>query len=191
MMSNKRAAALLAAMLALFCAQGMAQETAPLAAKAQENPAQQPRVQASFGRRTYGGVEASSHWLYQARLGTRSLNMRVFTAEGEQITFKERLGAADGMAGGIRLTLRTEGDGTQPRLLQMDQAAIDTLERLNITQIVVTDVDLYVLAAYEVSDLAAIRETFSLGEREMLCVSGEEDPVTVVSVDGVRRQITE
>ena len=35
-MNRKRAAVLLAAMLALFCAQGAAQETTPLAAKAQE-----------------------------------------------------------------------------------------------------------------------------------------------------------
>ena len=36
-----------------------------------------------------------------------------------------------------------------------------------------------------------MRSLFGLGERELLCVSGENDPVTVVSEDGVRRQITE
>ena len=36
-----------------------------------------------------------------------------------------------------------------------------------------------------------MRSLFALGERELLCVSGEDDPVTVVSEDGVRRQITE
>lgn len=190
-MSKKRAAAFLAAMLALFCVQGLAQETTPLAAKAQEMEAQNVRKRASFGRRSYHGVTVSSEWLYQARFDKLSINMRMFTADGEQITFKERLGAADGVKGGIRLTLRAGNDGEEQLLLQMDQAALSALDRLGITQIVVTDIDLYVIAEYEVSDLAAIREAFGLGEREMLCVSGEEDPVTVVSVDGVRRQITE
>ena len=190
-MNRKRAAVLLAAMLALFCAQGAAQETTPLAAKAQETAVQETRVRAAFGRKSYRGVTVSSKWLYQARFGNASFNMRMFTVDGEQITFKERLGAADSVKGGTRLTLRAGSDGGEQLLLQMDQEALSALQEFGITQIVVTDVNLYVLSQYEVSDLAAIREAYNLGEREMLCVSGEEDPVTVVSVDGVRRQITE
>ena len=68
---------------------------------------------------------------------------------------------------------------------------MDALLALGITQIVVTDTDMLVLASYSTQDLAAMRSLFALGERELLCVSGEDDPVTVVSEDGVRRQITE
>ena len=75
--------------------------------------------------------------------------------------------------------------------MQLDQAATDTLLALGITQIAVTDTDMLVLARYDTQDLADMRSVFALGERELLCVSGEDDPVTVVSEDGVRRQITE
>ena len=114
--------------------------------------------------------------------------MRLYTPDGEQTTFQEDLGAADD--GGIRLALRASVRGDS-LLLQMDQDAVDTLEQLGITQIVVTDTDMIVKAEYLTQDLSDMRSLFALGERELLCVSGEDDPVTVVSEDGVRRQITE
>lgn len=189
-MNNKRfTAALIAATLALACSQALAQETTPLAARVQEESAQAEQLRPFTSKRSYNGVEASSKWLYQARLGNSMLNMRMFTADGEQLTFQEKLGAAEG-AEGIRLVLRAGARG-ETMLLQLDQSAVDTLGRLGITQIVVTDIDMYVQASYLTQDLAALRSMFSVGEKELLCVSGEDDPVTVVSVDGVRRQITQ
>jgi len=40
-----------------------------------------------------------------------------------------------------------------------------------------------------VSELQAVRDALGLGDKEQLCVSGENAPVTVVSEDGVRRQV--
>ena len=116
--------------------------------------------------------------------------MRLYTAEGRHITFQEDLRAADGGEGEIRLTLRA-GVREEKLVLQLDQDAVNTLEKLLVTEIVVTDTDMNILAQYQVEDLAALRSAFGLGENELLCVSGETEPVTVVSVDGVRRQITE
>ena len=181
------AAALTAA--ALLCAPcaSLAQETAPLALRtAEETP--QERLPVFSGKRDYMGVTASRAWLYQAKLGGRLLNLRLHTQQGEQITFQEKLGA-DG-ADGIELALRAGARG-DALLLQLDQDAADTLLALGITRIVVTDTDMLVRARYSTRDLAAMRSLFALGERELLCVSGEDDPVTVVSEDGVRRQITE
>lgn len=185
---RRLAAALTAA--ALLCAplSALAQETAPLGRAQEESASAQERLPRFRGNRDYRGVTASSAWLYQAKLGGKLLSLRLYTAQGEQVTFQEDLGT-DG-AGGIRLALRASRTGG-PLLMQLDQEAVDALGALGVTQIVVTDTDMLVLARYETEDLAAMRSVFALGERELLCVSGEDDPVTVVSEDGVRRQITE
>ena len=185
---SRLAAALTAA--ALLCAPlpALAQETAPLGRTQEETANAQERLPRFRSNRGYMGVTASSVWLYQAKLGGRMLSLRLYTAAGEQLTFQENLGS-DG-AGGIRLTLRA-GCAQGPLLMQLDQAATDELLALGITQIVVTDTNMLVLACYDTQDLADMRSVFALGEKELLCVSGEDDPVTVVSEDGVRRQITE
>ena len=187
-MSKKLLAAIAAILMLLLCAQALAQETTPMAVKVQEGPVLGERIDVFKRDRSYRGIEASNKWLYQARLGRMSLDMRMFTFAGEQLLFQECLGT-DGR-GGVRLSLRA-GVEDETVLLQMDQKAVDVLERLGVTEIVVTNEDMYVQAMYLVSDLAALREAFALGEREQLCVSGLDNPVTVVSVDGVRRQITE
>ena len=185
---SRLAAALTALTLLGTAAPALAQETAPLARTQEESTSAQQRLPIFHGERGYMGITASSAWLYQAKLGGRLLNLRLYSAQGEQLTFQENLGS-DG-AGGIRLALRA-GSRESALLLQLDQDAMDALLALGITQIVVTDTDLLVLASYSTQDLAAMRSLFALGERELLCVSGEDDPVTVVSEDGVRRQITE
>lgn len=178
----------LAAVLAVPAA-ARAQGTAPLAATAAPEQTEAQRRLEPFGEsRGYMGVAASSAWLYQAKLGNRLLNLRLYTADGAQTTFQEDLGPAPD--GGIQLALRAsvQGGGV---LLQLDQDAVDTLQRLGITTIVLTDTDMVVQAEYLTQDLADLRSLFALAERELLCVSGEDDPVTVVSEDGVRRQITD
>ena len=60
-----------------------------------------------------------------------------------------------------------------------------------MTEIVLTDMDFYVQETYLVEDLAAMREALSLASGEQLCLGGEDAPITVVSEDGVRRQIAE
>ena len=188
MMSKRTMAALLAAMLLVSAPCALAQETAPLAARAQEAAVKASERLRPFGsQRGYRGVSASDKWLYQAKLGGLFLNMRMFTPDGEQIVFQEKLTA--GEAGGIRLLLRG-GSEAKNLLVQLDQAAVDALLRLGVTEIVVADTNLNVQAEYLTDDLAALRALFAVETNELLCVSGETQPVTVVSVDGVRRQIT-
>ena len=185
----KRLAAVLTAIAALSAPlAAQAQETAPLGIAQEESAGTRVRLPNFRANRDYMGITASSAWLYQAKLGGRLLNLRLHTQQGDQITFQEKLGA-DG-ADGIELALRAGARG-DALLLQLDQDAADTLLALGITRIVVTDTDMLVRARYSTRDLAAMRILFALGERELLCVSGEDDPVTVVSEDGVRRQITE
>lgn len=60
-----------------------------------------------------------------------------------------------------------------------------------ITEIVLADFDFYIQATYQVADLAAMREVLGLSSGEQLCLTGENAPLTVVSEDGVRRQIAQ
>jgi len=61
---------------------------------------------------------------------------------------------------------------------------------VGVTQIVVADDHRAVRARYDVAQLQRIRDHFGLTRGEQLCVSGENNPVTVVGEDGFRRQIT-
>ena len=171
----------------------MAGETAPLTLRTQEEAQQESRKDAGrlpyFGScRSYLGVTSSNEWLYQARVGGLMLGLRVFTPDGAGLTFQEDLSAASTGRPDIRLGLSTysrEGG----LLLQMDQHALDVFDRLNITEIVLADRDRYIQETYLVRDLLDIREALGLKAGEQLCLRGEDQPITVVSEDGVRRQI--
>lgn len=184
-------AAALAAVMALCPLNAWAQETAPLAAtQAQEESSGAREKLAVFGKkRTYLGVNCPTVWMKQARLDYAMLELRLFTPEGEQITFQQNVSAASTGGKDICLSLRASSREME-LLLQLDQAAVDLLTEMNVTEIVVADMDLYVQAIYLTKDLAALRTAFALGKGEMLCVSGEENPVTAVGLDGVRRQLT-
>ena len=79
---------------------------------------------------------------------------------------------------------------TDGMLMQIDQHAVDVLDRSGITNIVLADEKLGVREVYTVEELNALRELFTLGEGEQLCLSGEDAPLTAVSEEGVRRQLT-
>ena len=74
-------------------------------------------------------------------------------------------------------------------LVTLCSACHHVLKRVNITEIVVVDYGYYIQNTYRVEDFAALRDALSLSAQEQLCVSGAEDPVSVVSADGVRRII--
>lgn len=191
---NRVALAVCAGVLAVAPLPALAAETAPLTLSTYEGAAPSARREDAgqiepFGdRRAYLGVSASDKWLAQARIGGLLLNLRLFTPEGKGINFEEKLGPAS--TGGKDICLYMRQNNTEGgMLLQLDQKAVDVLERVNITQIVVVDYEYYIQNIYQVADLAALREALALAEAEQLCVSGEEDPVSVVSADGVRRII--
>ena len=74
--------------------------------------------------------------------------------------------------------------------LQMDQRALDVLARVGVTEIAVADADGYIRMRYSVEELSGVRAALGLAAEEQLAVSGDNDPITVVSEDGVRRQLT-
>ena len=136
----------------------------------------------------FGDITVSREWLRQARLCGVLINLRLHTPMGDEVTFREKVDHASTRDGNACLYLQASTDHEVINL-QMDQEAMDTLRRIGITEIVVADKNLNVRASYVVSELQAVRDALGLGEMEQLCVSGEDAPVTVVSEDGVRRQV--
>lgn len=135
------------------------------------------------------GVSASDKWLQQARIGGLTLNLRLFTPAGDAITYQENLRPLAPTAPEMDLEL-VAAEWDRGLMLEVDQHALDVLGRVGVVSIVVADGNLDVRERYEVEELCAIRELFALGENELLCLGAENDPVSVVSEDGVRRQLT-
>jgi len=182
------AALALAAVLLASPAAAAAAETAPLVPGAQAEQQMAERV-GTFGRtRGYKGVSASDKRLRQARISGMMLNLRVFTAMGGEVTFMEKL-SGDSAGDGIRLSM-CAASTENGLMLQMDQRALDVFERVGVTEIVVADGDGYIRMRYSVAELSGVRAALGLAAEEQLAVSGENDPITVVSEDGVRRQLT-
>jgi hypothetical protein len=116
------------------------------------------------------------------------VRLQLFERSGNGISFQENLKkAADD---GIRLVLRQYGN-IGNALLQLDQHALDVLKRVGVTEIVVTDYDLYIQNTYQVSMLENLRNMFGLRAGEELSVGGLEDPVSVVDESGIRRILSE
>ena len=189
-MKNRRilAAAALVLVLAASPAAVLAAETSahvPGSVAAQETA---QRVSSFNKAKAYRGVSISNKWLRQVKLGGVMYNLRLHTPMGEEVTFREMLKAAPSDVDYMCLYLQASNNA-DVITLQLDQPAMDALKNLGIVEIVVADLDRYVRAQYMVSDLQAVRDALALGAAEQLCVSGEDAPVTVVSEDGVRRQI--
>ena len=190
MKKTAAAALLLTSLLTILPMNALAAETTALAAGAQGEPTMQGETITSCSMdRDFLGVTVSDKWMLQGRISGLMINLRLFTPDGEAVTFMEGLGAAAG-ENAICLTL-CASRWDEELILQLDQRAMDVLERVGITEIVVADDHRAVRAKYDVSELQAIRDHFGLTRDEQLCVSGEDNPVTVVGEDGFRRQITQ
>ena len=183
------AALALAAVLLAAPAAAAAAETAPLVPNAQAEQQTAERIGAFGRQRGYKGVSASDKWLRQARVGGMMLNLRVFTPMGGEVTFREKLGKPASGGEAICLTMQAASDESS-LMLQMDQKALDVLDRVGVTEIVVADMGGYVRMRYGTKELADVRAALGLEAAEQLAVSGENDPITVVREDGVRRQLT-
>ena len=190
-MNYTSAAAMLMALLLMIAPlSALAAETTALAPGAQGEPTVQGEVIPPFGRdRSHMGISASNEWMRQAKIGGVLINLRLFTPEGESVTFQECLSAAPTGMNHILLTM-CASQWEDELILQLDQRAMDVLQRVGVTQIIVADDQRAVRARYDVAELQSIRDHFGLTRGEQLCVSGENNPVTVVGEDGFRRQIT-
>jgi len=187
---NRAAAMVLAAAMLAAPACAAALETAPLVPGAQLVQQEDTRM-AAFGRkRGFMGVTASDKWLKQARIAGMSIDLRVHTLMGEEITFQENLGPAREGKGAICLSLIAMHDDDD-LMLQLSQQAMDVLDHVGITEIAVANLDRDICGYYKVADLRSVCQAIGLGRHERLCVSGAEDPVSVVSEDGVRRMVTQ
>ncbi|MBR4039796.1 MAG: hypothetical protein IKJ11_06845 [Clostridia bacterium] len=138
--------------------------------------------------KAFRGISVSDKWLRQVRLDGVMLNIRLHTPMGSEVTFREKLRASETFDGGICLYLQAS-ECCDAITMQLDQPAIDALNNLGVVEIAVVDPQRKVRARYAVSELQAVRDALGLADAEQLCVSGEDAPVTVVSEDGVRRQV--
>lgn len=136
----------------------------------------------------FRGITVSRQWLRQVRLGGVLINIRLNTPLGEEITFHEMIKSAPSDSTAIALYLQASRND-EVITMQLDQPAIEALHNLGIVEIIVADMDGCVRAHYMVSELETVRRALSLADAEQLCVAGEDAPVTVVSEDGVRRQV--
>lgn len=182
------AAVMLAAALSAAPAAVLAAETSAHVPNSIEAQTSAERLPSFRKTKAYRGVTLSDSWLRQARLGGVLLNLRLHTPMGDEVTFRETLRAAQGDADRVCLYMQANCS-SDVITLQLDQSAIDALNNLGVSEIVVADIDRYVRAHYMVSDLEAVRSALALEDAEQLCVSGEDAPVTVVSEDGVRREV--
>lgn len=179
-------AALCAAMLTAPAGM-LAAETSAHVPNSVEAQQAQERLPSFRDAQAYRGVSVSNSWLRQVRLGGMLLGIRLHTPMGDEVVFREMLKAAPSDVDSMCLYL--QASSSDAITMQLDQSAIDALHNLGIVEIVVADQDRYVRAHYMVSELEAVRNALALEDAEQLCVSGEDAPVTVVSEDGVRRQI--
>ena len=112
-LQTRAAAAALSALLLALPTCALAAETAPLTLSTQQNAAPVERRTdlgqlSAFGRsHTYMGVSVSDEWLYQARIGGLPLGLSLFTPEGDGVTFREHLCAAQ--TGGKDIRLEAKG----------------------------------------------------------------------------------
>lgn len=189
-MNHTRVAGLMLCALLLLPPNAVAAETTALAANVQGETTQGETIKPFGPDRSYRGVSASDEWMAQARIGGLMLNLRLFTPEGDFVSFQENLSRASSDPDFLRLTLLAS-QWDEDLILQLDQQAMNALHRVGVIELVIVDHQYAVRARYFVSELQQIRDYFDLAYGEQLCLSGEDSPVTVVGEDGYRRQITQ
>ena len=174
-------------MAAMACAPAMAAETVPLIAGTQS---MQPDTAQLGSLEDYKlvtrlrGVTVGREPVRQARVSGLSIGLRLFSASGEALQFRQRLAEAET---GVCLVLQaTQQQDTMT--MQLDEHALTVLGRVGATKIVVADEKGDVRAMYDTAELAAAREFLGLAADEQLCVGRDDEPVTIIGVDGVRRQ---
>ena len=138
-----------------------------------------------------GGVKGSPYWLWQAYLGSGSLQIRLYDVEKpvfpKQLLFKERVSWAEGSAKAMTLTARTEKEALE---LRFDRWALTSLEAAEIDTLIVYNTEGKLVAQYARKELEQLCEYFDVAEGAFLCVQGEDAPLFLMDEDGYRRALT-
>ena len=140
-----------------------------------------------------GGITGSPYWLWQGFICGRSIDLRVFDAEhsviATQLLFKERIRWAENGSGEkeLVLTLYRNADCAE---LRVGSDAFPMLERAGIGKIILRDRSFKTLHSYDVDEIKAAFDYFSLTEDEYICLQGEDAPMFAHSEDNIRRAIT-
>lgn len=134
------------------------------------------------------GVQASDKLLYQPYVAKMSLNLHLYDENGERILFDEDFGRLSFNNHDLRLAMRGHFPG-ESVTLEIDQRAIDRLSYFNFTELVVANYTWDVVAVYSLSDIQALRDALELDEDELICLSGDDAPITIVNAYGVRRLV--
>lgn len=142
-------------------------------------------------RQVVGGVKGSPYWLWQAYLGSGSLDLRLYDVDEpvfpKQMVFKERIRYGGNPFKTMTLTLLGEPEHVE---LRIDQASLAVLETAGIDVIVVRDAMKKQIAEYHREDIEAIMTYFALEADEMICLQGEDAPLYMYTADGVRKALT-
>ena len=138
-----------------------------------------------------GGVKGSPYWLWQAYLGSGSLQIRLYDVQEpvfpKQLLFKERVSWSDDSSKTMTLTARSEQENLE---LRMDRWALTSLEAAGIDTVEVYTTDGKLAAQYAREDLVALFDYFGVADGAFLCVQGEDAPLFLMDEDGYRRALT-
>ena len=134
------------------------------------------------------GVHASSELLVCPYIEKMSLNLHLFDENGDRILFDEDFGRLSFQNHDLRLAMRGHFPGDIVTL-EIDQRAIDRLAYFRFTELVVANYTWNVVAVYKLDDIQALRDALELSDEELICLSGEDAPVSVVNAYGIRRLV--
>ena len=134
------------------------------------------------------GVQASDKLLYQPYVAKMSVNLHLFDENGDSVLFDEDFGRLSFQNHDLRLAMRGHFSG-DIATLEIDQRAINQLSYFNFTELVVANHEWNGVAVYNLDDIQALRDALELGEKELICLSGDDAPISVVNENGIRRWV--
>lgn len=142
-------------------------------------------------KQVVGGVTGSPYWLWQAYLGSGSLDIRLYDVSDpifpKQLLFKERVRFAGYGDESKVMTLTAKGE-SEAIELRIDRLSLAKLEQAGISSIVLRSAAGE--QAYACADIAAIMDYVGVTDSEILCLQGEDAPLYKYCEDGIRRAIS-
>ena len=128
-----------------------------------------------------GGVYGSPYWIKQLYLGYHSYNLRLLI-DGQPVTMRERLNWNADKSKGISLRVNTVAP--EKLTMRFDEKVLEVFERTNITTVTLLDKNGAAVMQYNVSDLRAAYDQYSLNDADQLVVGGVDDDVMKIGADG-------
>lgn len=139
-----------------------------------------------------GGITASPYWLKQGYLCGRSISLRLYEVDKpvlpKQMLFKEYLRYAEDGSGEKELLLTLIRDVERVEI-RIGSDALAMLDRAGVARVIIRNHSKDVMQVYEREEMRAASAYFSLGEKETICLQGEDGPMFAYDEDSVRRRL--